>query len=75
MLGEIENYALNLPMKNKEIFMEVLKEEPLMKTEKFNNIHEVIDIIQFGHLLFEMGTGCELSTLRPEPNDYIYILG
>lgn len=46
-----------------------------MNSEKFNNIHEVIDIVQFGHLLFEMATGCELTLLTPEPNDYIYIMG
>ncbi len=73
VIGEIENYILNLPSKNRKIYEKIFIEKKYFDKERFESPHEIIDIIQFGQFLYEMVTGCELKMLKPDPNDYIFI--
>jgi len=73
MIGEIENYILNLPSKNRKIYEKIIISEKTYDKERFESPQEILDIIQFGQLLYEMVTGCELKMLKPDPNDYIFI--
>lgn len=73
MIGELENYILNLPSKNRKVYEKIFICEKVFDKERFDSPQEVIDIIQFGQLLYEMVTGCELKMIKPDPNDYIFI--
>lgn len=72
LIGELENYILNLPSKNRKIYEKILFNKKF-SSDRFECAQEIIDIIQFGQLLYEMVTGCELKMLQPDPNDYIFI--
>lgn len=36
----------------------------------FQHLHEAIDVIQFGQMLYELSTGLELKSMNLELNDY-----
>lgn len=73
VIGEMENYALNLTLKNQKHFEKLFTNYKNYDKEKFNSFHEIIDVLQFGQLIYEMTTGCELKMIEPDPNDYIFI--
>lgn len=73
VVGEIENYILNLPLKSRKLYEKILINEKIFDKDRFDSPSEIIDIIQFGNVLYEMVTGCELKMLKPDPNDYIFI--
>lgn len=58
--------------KERKIYEKVLFGKAFDK-DRFDCPQEIIDIIQFGQLLYEMATGCELKMICPDPNDYIFI--
>ncbi|OWF42976.1 Slowpoke-binding protein [Mizuhopecten yessoensis] len=56
-LGGCENVFLGFKSRLHPLIKKKMKED------------KDIDVISFGHLLFEMCTGAELPTAHPKPND------
>lgn len=71
IIGELQNYFLNTVPKDSAKLSQI----HLFKGNlgKFESLHEMLDVIQFGHILYEMATGCELRLFAPDSNDYIFI--